>query len=91
MSQISQSFNQSGFGHFINSPAGRTFRVVAGIGFLILGFVFREHTLGIVSMVWGILPLTAGAFDVCYVSAALGGPLSGPKIRATSAAKPLRN
>ncbi len=87
MSQISQSFNQSGFGRFINSPAGRTFRVIAGVGFIILGFAFREHTLGIVSIVWGFLPLTAGAFDVCYVSAALGGPLSGAKIRATTASR----
>ena len=34
-------------------------------------------------MAWGILPLSAGAFDVCYVSAALGGPLSGARIRET--------
>jgi hypothetical protein len=25
--------------------------------------------------------LSAGAFDICYVSAVLGGPLSGAKIR----------
>ena len=29
-----------------------------------------------------IFPLSAGAFDVCYISAALGGPLSGSTIRA---------
>ena len=34
-----------------------------------------------ISMVWSLLPLSAGAFDICYVSAALGGPLSGTKIR----------
>ncbi len=32
-------------------------------------------------MAWGVLPLSAGAFDLCYISAVLGGPLSGARIR----------
>jgi hypothetical protein len=76
-----ESFNQSGFSKFINSMAGRIFRIVVGIGFLVVGFIFREYTLGIISMVWGVVPLTAGIFDICYVSALMGGPLSGAKIR----------
>jgi len=76
------SFNRSGFSRFINSRAGRVFRLVAGSAFLIVGFLFRHHTLGIVSMVWSVFPLSAGGFDWCYISAALGGPLSGTKIRA---------
>ncbi len=76
-----ESFNQSGFSKFLNSPAGRILRSAAGIGFLVVGYVYRDHALGVVSMVWGVLPLSAGAFDICYVSAALGGPLSGKKIR----------
>jgi hypothetical protein len=39
---------------------------VAGTAFLIVGFVFRLHPLGVVSMLWSVLPLTAGFFDVCY-------------------------
>jgi hypothetical protein len=76
-----ESFNQSGFSKFLNSLAGRILRLVAGIGFLVVGYMFRDHALGVISMVWGVLPLSAGAFDICYVSAALGGPLSGKKIR----------
>jgi hypothetical protein len=76
-----ESFNQSSFSKFLNSPAGRILRLVAGLGFLIVGYVYRDHVLGVISMVWGVLPLSAGAFDICYVSAALGGPLSGKKIR----------
>ena len=76
-----ESFNRSGFSKFLNSLAGRIFRVVAGMGFLLVGYLFREHMLGILSMLWGVLPLSAGAFDICYISAALGGPLSGAKIR----------
>jgi hypothetical protein len=32
-------------------------------------------------MVWGALAMSAGAFDICFISAVLGGPLSGAKIR----------
>ena len=49
--------------------------------FLVVGYFLRAHPLGVVSMLWSILPLTAGGFDVCYISAALGGPLSGRTIR----------
>ncbi len=76
-----EAFNRSGFSRFINSPAGRVFRLVAGAGFLVVGYLFRDQTLGVISMVFSILPLSAGAFDLCYVSAILGGPLSGAKIR----------
>jgi hypothetical protein len=76
-----ESFNQSGFSKFLNSLAGRIFRLVAGTGFLVVGYVYRHNALGVLSMVWGVLPLSAGAFDICYISALLGGPLSGAKIR----------
>ena len=76
-----ESFKQSGFSKFLNSLAGRILRLVAGIGFLVVGYMYRDHALGVISMVWGVLPLSAGAFDICYISAALGGPLSGKKIR----------
>ena len=76
-----EAFNRSGFSQFINSPAGRIFRLAAGVGFLVVGYVYREHSPGLVSMAWSVVPLSAGAFDVCYISAVLGGPLSGAKIR----------
>ena len=78
---IEEGFNQSGFSRFLNSPAGRIFRLVAGAGFLAVGYVYRHDAIGVLSMVWSVLPLTAGAFDICYISAVLGGPLSGAKIR----------
>ena len=77
-----ERFNQSDFSRFIVSPPGRLFRVVAGLGFLAAGVVYRHHALGVASMVWGLLALSAGALDFCYVSAALGGPLRGAVIRA---------
>ena len=78
---IAESFNRSGFSHFINSPTGRAFRLFAGATFVVVGYVFRHGTLGLLSMAWGVLPLSAGALDLCYISAALGGPLSGARIR----------
>jgi hypothetical protein len=75
------AFNRSGFARFLNSPAGRIFRVVAGVGFLIVGIVAHSYLLGILALGWSIFPLSAGALDVCYISAALGGPISGKAIR----------
>ena len=77
-----EAFNRSGFSRFLNSPAGRLFRLVAGAGFLAVGYAYRDHPLGLLSMAWSVLPLSAGALDICWISAALGGPLSGPTIRA---------
>ncbi len=81
MRSLEENFNRSGFSRFLNGVAGRIFRLIAGIGFLVIGYVYRDYALGVLSMVWSILPLSAGLFDICYVSALLGGPLSGAKIR----------
>jgi len=84
---IAEAFNQSWFSRFINSMAGRVFRLIAGMGFLVAGYLFRDHPLGVISMAWSVLPLSAGAFDLCYVSAVLSGPLFGAKIRETQRQK----
>lgn len=80
-----EAFNRSAFSHWINSPAGRLFRVVAGTGFLVVGYLNRGRPLGKLALAWSALPLSAGSADLCFISAALGGPLSGAKIRALSA------
>ena len=76
-----EAFNRSGLSRFLNSAAGRIFRLVASAGFLAVGYMYRDHPLGLVSMAWSVFPLSAGAFDVCYISAVLGGPFSGRRIR----------
>lgn len=81
MSRFAGVFNQSRFSRFINSPFGRGFRIVAGLAFLIVGLAYRDYPLGVLSLVWSIFPLSAGALDICYISAVLGGPISGKKIR----------
>jgi hypothetical protein len=47
---------------------------------IVLGFWLGE-TAGIIVAVIGAVPLLAGAFDVCLISALFGGPLSGARIR----------
>lgn len=81
MRKFEELFNRSLLSRFINSSAGRVFRLAAGAAFLVVGYVYRHHALGVLSMAWSVFPLSAGAFDICYISALLGGPLSGAKIR----------
>ena len=84
MSATADSFNRSSFGRWINSPAGRVFRGTAGTGFVVAGLAARRTAGGKASLAWGVLPFTAGLFDVCYISAALGGPLRGSDCRAST-------
>ena len=65
MSSFEEVFNRSGFSRFINSSAGRIFRLVAGLAFLVVGFVYRHHTLGVLSIRSGVyLAGTLGEIDV---------------------------
>jgi hypothetical protein len=80
--KIAESFGRSGFAWFINSPAGRITRLVAGIALIIWGFIQLNSVFGFVFVVIGLIPFTAGAFDLCLVSALLGGPISGTHVRA---------
>ena len=45
-----EAFNQSDFSKFLNSPAGRIFRLVADIGFLMIGYVYRDNARSVLSM-----------------------------------------
>ncbi|MFO7894083.1 MAG: DUF2892 domain-containing protein [Longimicrobiales bacterium] len=74
-------FETTAFAQFIASPAGRILRGVVGAG-MIAGGVAMGDTGGTVLAVAGAVPLSAGIFDLCYVSALLGGPIRGEEIRA---------
>ena len=82
MSTLEERFNRSGFSRFINSPAGRVFRLATGAALFVIGILCRNHGLGALAFVASFVPLITGAFDLCLVSPLLGGPLSGAKIRA---------
>lgn len=77
----SERFNRSGFSCWINGPSGRAFRLCAGVAFLAVGMSLREYPLGIAVLVWSFFPLSAGIFNVCWISLVLGGPFSSTRIR----------
>ncbi len=78
---IAESFGRSGFARFINSPSGRILRVVVGILLIVYGYTQLPSGVGIVLIIIGLVPLAAGVFDLCLISALLGGPISGGKVR----------
>jgi hypothetical protein len=77
---LAESFAQTGFARFINSPAGRIARIVIGLALIGWGYTERTTSSGIVLMVVGLVPLAAGLFNLCLISALLGGPISGARI-----------
>lgn len=77
---IAESFGQSGFAQFVNSPTGRVVRLVAGLCLIGWGYTQRTSGTGVVLMAVGLVPLAAGAFDLCFISALLGGPIKGARI-----------
>ena len=77
---IAESFGRSRFAQFVNSPAGRLARLVAGAGLIGWGYSQRATGSGLVLMAVGLVPLTAGAFNLCLISALLGGPIRGKRI-----------
>ena len=81
---LAQSFGRSAFARFINSPTGRVVRVVIGLGLIAWGFTHRHSGIGVPFMLVGLIPLAAGSFDWCVISALLGGPLRGARINSGS-------
>lgn len=78
---LAERFNAGGFSRWVNGPGGRAFRLVAGAAWLTLGLMFLDQGWGIAAVAWSVLPLSAGILDLCWISAALGGPLRSRTIR----------
>ncbi len=77
---LAESFARSGFAQFINTPAGRILRILAGLVIIVWGYTERADIAGIILIVVGLIPLAAGVFNLCLISAMLGGPISGARI-----------
>lgn len=78
---LAESFARSGFARFINSLAGRVARIVAGLGLIGWGWALHGGTAAVILLIAGLIPLSAGLFDLCIISPMLGGPLSGDGVR----------
>ncbi len=81
---LAQSFARSSFARFMNSLAGRVTRIIGGIALIIWGYTQLGDASGIIWMLVGIVPMSAGVFDFCIISPLVGGPLSGKKVRAAN-------
>lgn len=68
---------------FIGSQPGRLVRVVAGLGLVAIGL--RSHGAGRALAVIGLVPIGAGAFDVCLLGPAVGRPFQGEAFRRSTA------
>jgi len=79
--KLSESFARSSFARFINSRAGRITRIVTGVAMIIWGYTQLENIFGMIWILAGIIPLSAGLFDICFISPLVGGPLAGKKVR----------
>lgn len=77
---LADSFGHTGFAKFINTPTGRIVRVVAGLVLMGWGYIQLPETAGIALIIVGLVPLTAGIFNLCLISALLGGTISGSRI-----------
>jgi hypothetical protein len=83
---LSRRWNRSAFGTWIQTSWGRRFRALAGVGFAVIGLVFWGTPGGTAALLWSVFPLSAGLFDLCWISAALGGPFRGAACRAEASA-----
>ena len=69
-----------GFSKFMASTAGRAARIVAGVALIVVGGLLGGGwwTLAVV----GLVPLAAGALDLCLFNVLFGQPLRGKAVRA---------
>ena len=67
------------FVEFMASSVGRAVRVVAGLILIVVGIAIGGA--GWILAAVGLVPLLAGAFDVCLLGPLLGQPLAGREVR----------
>lgn len=65
------------FVRFMSGPAGRAIRIIAGLVLIVAGFFVIGGVPGTIVGIIGILPLVAGATNLCFLGPLVGGHLSG--------------
>jgi hypothetical protein len=68
------------FVSFINSPGGRALRIAVGISVIAVGLQMRSKK-GNWLAASGLIPLSAGALDLCLLGPLLGGFFRGDDMR----------
>lgn len=69
-----------GFVKFMSSKAGRIARIVAGVALVVIGIMIGGA--GWVLAIVGLVPLAAGALDICLFAPLFKQPLKGADVRA---------
>lgn len=70
------------FFKFMVSSAGRWTRIIAGALLVYWGYTMGLSSVsGIIVAIIGLVPLLAGAFDVCVFAPIFGKPFGGPDLR----------
>jgi hypothetical protein len=62
---------------FMAGPVGRGARIVLGIVLIVLGLAVVGDTAGLILAAVGVVPILAGAFNLCLIGPIIGAPLSG--------------
>ena len=65
------------FTSFMSSAAGRALRIIAGLALIVVGLAVVGGTGGVVLALVGLVPLGAGAANVCLFGPLLGTDLHG--------------
>ena len=68
------------FARFMSSSSGRLIRVTAGLALIVAGAVMA-NAVGAVLAVVGVVPLAAGALDICLFAPLFRAPLRGRDVR----------
>lgn len=73
-------FEETDFAQWISGEQGRAARVIVGVGMIGAGLA-KGGSGGALLAVAGLVPLAAGALDLCLLGPIFGGPLEGQAIR----------
>jgi hypothetical protein len=69
------------FVNFMVSPIGRLLRITAGVVLIALGLMVLQGAGGLILAVVGLVPLLAGALDVCIFAPLFGASFYGAENR----------
>ncbi|WP_369294024.1 YgaP-like transmembrane domain [Tepidiforma sp.] len=65
---------------FMGSTAGRLLRVVLGIVLIVVGLVVGGPAGWVIAII-GLVPIAAGAANVCLIAPVIGAPFRGSDAR----------
>lgn len=65
---------------FMASTAGRLLRIALGIALIIIGLLVGGPAGWVIAVI-GLVPIAAGAANVCLIGPVIGAPFKGSELR----------